>query len=123
MFGVLADHGGQAGAVRMGALVYGGHQIIEFDDRLLAHLQIVIASKLRRREGFFLSWKEEVHAGSGRVAIWIDPSIPLMFRFDEEASSGINRDWLESLTLASNSARGLVVTEEAAAHLTAEPVH
>ena len=32
----------------MGKLVYGGHAVeIEFDDRALLHLQIVIANKLR----------------------------------------------------------------------------
>ncbi|MFF1573346.1 ATP-dependent DNA ligase [Leifsonia sp. NPDC058292] len=103
----------------MGVLVYGGHQVIEFEDRLLAHLQIVAGLKLRRREGFYLTWREDTNAGSGRVTIWVDPALPLMFRYEEGAALSINREWLESLTLASNSARGLVVTEETA-HLTTE---
>jgi hypothetical protein len=103
----------------MGQLIYGGNHVIEFDDRMLAHLQIVIASKLRRREGLFLSWKQETDAGSGRVTIWLDPSIPLLFRFRGPAP-GINRAWLESLTEASNSPRGLFVSEEST-YLNADP--
>jgi hypothetical protein len=104
----------------MGVLVYGGRQSIEFDDRLLAHLQIVIGSKLRRREGFCLSWKEEIGAGGGRATIWLDPAISLMFRYETASPLDINPEWLEALTLASNSPRGLVVVEEAA-HFSAEP--
>jgi hypothetical protein len=104
----------------MGVLVYGGHQRIEFDDRLLAHLQIVIGAKLRRHEGLFLSWREESNAGGGRVTVWVDPSQPLMFRYEDPVPPMINRDWLEALTLASNSPRGVVVTEETV-HLSNEP--
>jgi hypothetical protein len=104
----------------MGVLVYGGRQAIEFDDRLLAHLQIVIGSKLRRREGFYLSWKEEIGVGGGRATIWLDPAISLMFQYEEASALDINREWLESLTLASNSPRGLIVMEETA-HLSAKP--
>jgi hypothetical protein len=96
----------------MGVLVYGGRQSIEFDDRLLAHLQIVIGSKLRRREGFCLSWKEDIGVGGGRATIWVDPAISLMFQYEEASALDINREWLESLTLAANSPRGLVVMEE-----------
>jgi hypothetical protein len=103
----------------MGVLVYGGRQSIEFDDRLLAHLQIVIGSKLRRREGFYLSWKEDIGAGGGRATIWIDPAISLMFEYETASPLDINREWLESLTLASNSPRGLLVVEETA-HLSTE---
>jgi hypothetical protein len=104
----------------MGVLVYGGRQAIEFDDRLLAHLQIVIGSKLRRREGFYLSWKEEIGVGGGRATIWLDPAISLMFHYETASPLDINREWLQSLTLASNSPRGLIVMEETA-HLSAKP--
>jgi hypothetical protein len=104
----------------MGVLVYGGQQRIEFDDRLLAHLQIVIGAKLRRHEGLFLSWREESNSGGGRVTVWVDPSQPLMFRYEDPVPPMINRQWLDALTLASNTPRGVVVTEETV-HLSNEP--
>jgi hypothetical protein len=106
----------------MGVLVYGGHQDIAIDDRTLAHLQIVIGSKLRRREGFFVSWTGDAATDCGRVTIWVDPSITLVFRYDSESPGGIDRDWLEVLMAASNSNHGLLLAEEKAHRLTPEPV-
>ena len=105
----------------MGALVYAAQQEIEFEDRLLTHLQIVIGSKLRRREGFYLSWSEESAHGNAQTTIWIDATIPLMFRYERTAPSTINRSWLETLNASANSSRGLVVTNEAIELATAGP--
>ena len=96
----------------MGKLVYGDGYEIEFGDRELAHLQIVIGLKLRRKEGFFFSWTEEVARGSGRTAIWIDPSIPLIFRYAGGRFPLVNRAWLDALTRSSSSARGLQLIDE-----------
>lgn len=52
------------------------------EDHTLAHLQIVIVNKLRRRESFAFSWVEPVSSGSGRGTIWLHPSANLLFRFD-----------------------------------------
>ena len=42
----------------MASLVYGdGVDPIHIEDRALAHMKIVIATKLRRNESFTLSWK------------------------------------------------------------------
>jgi hypothetical protein len=41
----------------MGTLNYA-KTTVEFDDRVLAHLKVVIVSKLRRGEPLQLSWKE-----------------------------------------------------------------
>lgn len=106
----------------MGVLVYGGHQDIEIDDRILAHLQIVIGSKLRRREGFFVSWTGGPATDCGRVTIWVDPAITLVFRYDAANPGGIDRDWLESLMAASNSNHGLLLSEEPTHSLTPETV-
>ncbi|MHB1234281.1 MAG: DUF7882 family protein [Microbacteriaceae bacterium] len=99
----------------MGKLLYGSTMEIDFDDRVLAHLQLVIGLKLRRRESFFFSWKNEQEAGSGHSAIWLDPAIPLVFRYHGGRMPTINRAWLEVLTLSSNSSHGLQLTEEDAA--------
>ncbi len=99
----------------MGRLLYGCSTEIAFDDRVLAHLQLVIGLKLRRREGFFFSWRDEQEVGDGRSAIWLDPSIPLVFRYNGGRMPKINREWLEALTLSSNSSQGLQLTDEVGA--------
>ena len=40
----------------MGTLFYAGESKFSLEDRLLAHLQVVIGMKLRRSESFFLAW-------------------------------------------------------------------
>jgi hypothetical protein len=100
----------------MGKLVYGTSAEIGFDDRVLAHLQIVIGLKLRRKEGFFFSWRDEQAIGDGRSAIWIDASIPLVFKYTGSKPPAINKQWLEVLTVSSNSAHGLHLTEEVGAY-------
>jgi hypothetical protein len=95
----------------MGSLVYDS-MVIEFDDRLLAYLQIVIVNKLRRGEPFIMSWLVSSELGSGRGAIWLDPTIPLYFEFDGSRPPGINREWLSRLGNSADSSRGLVVEGE-----------
>ncbi|WP_290802840.1 ATP-dependent DNA ligase [Herbiconiux sp.] len=97
----------------MGKLLYGSSTIeIEFDDRTLTHLQIVIAAKLRRKESFFFSWKDDPAIGDGRSSIWLDSSIPLYFKFAGGRVPSINREWLDILTASSNGSGGLQFTEE-----------
>lgn len=83
----------------MGKLLYGTHQReLEIDDRLLAHLKIVILSKLRRAETFAFSWENEASEGSGRGTIWLSPHIPLEFEFYGGRRPVINRSWVQALT-------------------------
>lgn len=102
----------------MGYLVYDGTTRVEFEDRVLAHLQVVIVNKLRRREGFTMSWKEDVAAGSGRNCIWLDASLPLRFRFDGSKAPQIDRAWIERLAESASSSTGLVATDEVGEPLT-----
>jgi hypothetical protein len=98
----------------MGTLNYGrANNSAQFDDRTLAHLQLVVAAKLRRGEGFFFTWQHSPVAGSGHSSIWIHSAIPLVFRYGAVALPPINREWLEKLTLSANGASGL--------HIVAEP--
>ena len=54
----------------MGKLIYGAPTwSVEFEDRALAHLRIVIIAKLRRSESFTFSWKFEAAYGSGRSSL------------------------------------------------------
>ena len=68
----------------MAILYYGSteHQI-EIDDTALAHLKVVIATKLRRNESFTLSWRHDDGQPGGRSTIWLHPSIELRFEFME----------------------------------------
>lgn len=97
----------------MGKLIYGSPGVeIEFDDRALTHLQIVISAKLRRRESFFFSWKDDPAIGDGRSSIWLDASIPLYFKYAGGRMPAINREWLEVLTSSSNGSGGLQFSDE-----------
>jgi hypothetical protein len=97
----------------MGALIYGNSDIdVAFDDRALAHLQLVITAKLRRRESFVFSWTNSKDMGSGRSSIWIDSSIPLYFQYSGSRAPSINRQWVEILMDSANSAHGLVFVPE-----------
>jgi len=97
----------------MGSLTYGSPGIdIPFDDRTLAHLQIVITAKLRRDESFVFTWVTPPEAGSGRNAIWLDPSSALFFRYGGSRPPAINREWMNQLASSSNTPGGLVLTPE-----------
>lgn len=97
----------------MGYLQYGNsNSRIVFDERTLAHLQIVVMAKLRRGESFFFSWLDDPALGDGRSSIWMSTSIPMFFHFDEMARHELNREWLELLTASANSAQGLYLVDE-----------
>jgi hypothetical protein len=97
----------------VGKLLYGESNIeIGFSDRILAHVQIVIGTKLRRKEGFFFSWKDSPDVGSGRSSIWVDAAVPLFFRFSGSRPVAINRDWIQALALSADSANGMMLSAE-----------
>ncbi|TAL43470.1 MAG: ATP-dependent DNA ligase [Salinibacterium sp.] len=97
----------------MGSLIYGTQPVeFKFEDRVLAHLQVVISAKLRRGESFFLSWFEEPAVGSGRNAIWVNASIPLVFCFSGSRVPTLNKAWLEEMAIAAGSNQGLILLEE-----------
>src|SRR4051812_45752818 len=95
----------------MGSLQYDG-VVIEFDDRLLAHLQIVIATKIRRNESFFMSWRDAIEGGDGHSSLWVHPAHYPYFKYSGSRSPKINPEWVEAMTVAANSSRGLVIMTE-----------
>jgi len=97
----------------MGTLFYGDAKF-EMDDRLLAHLQIIVSMKLRRSESFFLSWAAAHQDGGGRTAIWVDNGVPIRLRFSGSRPPTINREWAETMALAANSNLGLIISDEIA---------
>lgn len=97
----------------MGTLFYGGSETpITIDDRALAHLKYVISTKLRRSESFTLSWRHRNGEHPGRTTIWLHPSIPLRFVFEDPEPAELSRVWLEELTHSANSAGGMILNDE-----------
>jgi hypothetical protein len=95
----------------MGTMYYGPRQY-KIEDRLLAHLQVLISLKLRRRENFFLSWSKGIAEGGGRYSIWVDNGVPIACEFDGGRPPIIQREWVESMAEAAGSSLGLQITED-----------
>ncbi|WP_348788224.1 hypothetical protein [Leifsonia sp. NPDC080035] len=105
----------------MGTLIYDGADGFTFDDRVLAHLQAVIATKLRRREGFLLLWTDRTSSEQGTLrSIWLDPSISLQFVFARPVLPELNREWLTIMTEKANGNGGLHLDDELRAEIREE---
>lgn len=97
----------------MGTIYYGGSDTpINIDDRALAHLKVVISTKLRRNETFTLSWTHPEDRPRGRSTIWLHPSIPLRFVFDDPEPAELSREWIEELANSATSSGGIVLVAE-----------
>ena len=94
----------------MGTIYYGGSAMpIDIEDRALAHLKVVIATKLRRDESFTVSWRHPDDQPRGRSTIWLHPSIPLRFVFDDPEPAELSREWIEELANSANSTGGIML--------------
>jgi hypothetical protein len=101
------------GRREMGYLIYGPTGTkVEIDDRALAHLKVVMLTKLRRGEGFAFSWDKGAENGSGRDTMWLNPSIGLEFQFEGSRQPSLNKLWLEELMASANSGGGLHILPE-----------
>jgi hypothetical protein len=99
--------------VRVGTIFYGDSASpIDIEDRALAHLKVVIATKLRRGESFTLSWTHSEGQEPGRSTVWLHPSIPLRFVFDDPEPAMLSRSWIEELANSANSSGGLSLVGE-----------
>ncbi|MBW9092348.1 hypothetical protein JNB62_01480 [Microbacterium jejuense] len=97
----------------MGTLYYGAQDMpIRIEDRALAHLKVVIATKLRRNESFTLSWRHGEDEPGGRSTIWLHPSIPLMFVFDDAEPPELSRAYIEKLAHSANTSGGILLVDE-----------
>ncbi|TFD13867.1 ATP-dependent DNA ligase [Cryobacterium sp. TMT1-2-2] len=96
----------------MGKLTYDSTLTADFDDRVLAHIQVVIGAKLRRGESFYFSWRDDPQAGDGRSTIWLHPGIPIAYKYFGSRSPTLNRDWIEVLMATANSSAGLQIVPE-----------
>jgi hypothetical protein len=94
----------------MGQLFYGGSQApIEIPDRMLAHLKVVAATKLRRGESFTLSWQHPSDTPQGRSTIWVHPAIELRFVFASAEVERLDSAILQRFANQAGSAAGLIV--------------
>lgn len=97
----------------MGTIYYGGSATpIHIEDRALAHLKVVIATKLRRDESFTVSWRHPDDQPRGRSTLWVHPSIPLRFVFDDPEPTDLSREWIEELANSANSSGGITLVAE-----------
>ncbi|MBN7794475.1 hypothetical protein ACLD0U_11415 [Microbacterium sp. 2216-1] len=97
----------------MGLLFYGGNtEPIEIEDRALAHLKVVISTKLRRNESFTLSWQHPADGPTGRSTIWLHPSIPLRFVFSEPETPPLSPEWMNALANSANAHGGITLLPE-----------
>ena len=93
-------------------LTYDSKLSATIDDRVLAHLQVVIWSKLRRGEQFAFTWTDPQRSGYGRTSIWLSPNISLSFEYFGGKMPSLNPAWIQALTKSANSAGGLHVLPE-----------
>ena len=104
----------------MGTIYYGGSATpIHIEDRALAHLKVVIATKLRRGESFTVSWQHPDDQPRGRSTIWLHPSIPMRFVFDDPYPTPLSREWIEQLAHSAHSSGGITLVAD---HFDIEPV-
>jgi hypothetical protein len=100
----------------MGQLVYGiaGHRY-DIDDTTLRHLRAAMIAKLRRKEPFALTLRGPGTGGAAET-LWVQPAIALRFVFDAEETGPLDRERLERLVMAANSAGGMHVDLAPAEH-------
>ncbi|MEU1973058.1 hypothetical protein ABZ477_15490 [Microbacterium sp. NPDC019599] len=95
----------------MGLMYYGGWDTpIEIEDEALAHLKVVVATKLRRNESFTLSWHHSDDEPRSRSTVWLNPSIPLLFVFDGDEPPALDRAWISELAESANTSAGITLT-------------
>lgn len=99
----------------MGYLIYEGGEKAEFEDRALAHMQLVVTSKLRRGEPFAVSWRQDQSIGGGRITVWVHQASSLVFRYAGSRQPAINRAWVDALASTANAPSGLYLVPEPSA--------
>ena len=92
----------------MGKLIYGAVQReIEIDDGLLAHLEVVVLSRLRRNNAFALRWAERADSGDTRRTVWVHQAADLYFEYDTPDAPQLDRELLDRLAKAADSNAGI----------------
>jgi hypothetical protein len=101
----------------MGTLFYGRDRTpIRIDDRVLAHLRAVVTAKMRRGEGFLISWTDSISIGDGRSSVWMNAATDLHYKFDGSQQVKLDPALLEQLNVESIQARGIEIADASLAH-------
>ncbi|WP_336644823.1 DUF7882 family protein [Microbacterium sp. USHLN186] len=95
----------------MGTLEYNSSRPpIEIDDETLAHLKVVIATKLRRQESFLMTWPAQKNP-AGRMTAWMHPAIPLIIELDADVTPPVDSKRLTAMMDKLN-ARGELILDQ-----------
>ena len=101
----------------MGTLFYGAARLpIRLDDRVMAHLKAVATAKMRRGEGFLISWTDSAEVGHGRSSVWVHPHTDLHYKFDGNTPPQLDPAMLEELNVESIQARGIELADATLTH-------
>lgn len=96
----------------MGKFIYADTVKVDIEDRTLAHLHVVIGTKLRRGEAFYFTWREDASVGDGRTSVWLHQAVPLVYRFSGSRKPALNAAWIDALAYTANSSSGLHLVPE-----------
>jgi hypothetical protein len=89
----------------MGMLKYGTREVV-VEDRVLAHISVVVTQKLRRRESFLLTLPSSDRR-MATEAMWISFNSDIGFAYSGNRVPSLNHEWLEQMMTESFSAHGL----------------
>jgi len=92
----------------VGRLIYRDRASFDIDDRLLAHLRIVIMNKLRRNEGFMLQLP--VNEGVRQASLWVHASNALVLQFYGGREPLIDRELVDQMMHDASSSDGLTLS-------------
>lgn len=94
----------------MGRLKYDHTaEAIGIEDETLAHVKVVVATKLRRQESFMMTWLPVDGGPNARMNAWIHPAVPLVFMFDSADVPPIDQRRLEDMMHATNATGELML--------------
>jgi hypothetical protein len=77
----------------MGYLLSQGERY-QFEDRTLAHLQVVVINKLRHDEALALFWTAGLSEGHSQMSLWLHPTTDLRFHLYGSRVPMLNKDRL-----------------------------
>ncbi|MET4156691.1 ATP-dependent DNA ligase [Agromyces sp. PvR057] len=97
----------------MGIFIYDTKLELPVDDRLLAHLQIVIVDKFRRNETFAMSLLHEGRA----ITLWMSPQSRVQFVYAGNRRPSINPAWLDVLSDRAGMSGVLRIVHEPSARI------
>lgn len=97
----------------MGSLEYNSSRpAIVIDDETLAHLKVIIATKLRRQESFMMTWVADGETTSaGRLSAWVHPSIPIVMAFDAATMPRIDAQRIARMMQSLNAHGELLIDQ------------